>query len=127
MRSNWLAFRNAVLFPVLLCTHTENDAIDHIRLVTVVVGLWILPCVFDCFCQERVLISETLEHPNMLLHLVEAVDIVFLESHRIFPCVAHHKHDKTITGQMVTRLSVSLFIEIARLSKIGLSEFFTHT
>ena len=49
--------------------------------------------------QHREFLPGRQERPDALLHLIEAMDIEFLEMHRLRACVAHDQHGEPIAGQ----------------------------
>ena len=65
------------------------------------------------------------ERSDALLHLIEAMDIEFLEMHRLSPGIPHDQHHEAIAGQQVSRQFSSSGILVGTEYKIVMDEIFT--
>ena len=80
-----------MLHSILLRRHANHDAVQHIKLVAVVVRFRIFMRQADGFHQLWMHLAVALEGFELMLHGVEASDVSNFESDCFFAVVAHHK------------------------------------
>ena len=73
-------------------------------------------------CEKRELCPCLKQILDKLFHLVKALDVCLFKGSRLLASVPHYQENESVTGHVVTRLLMSLSVEVSRLIKIDESE-----